>query len=119
MERVLPPDDIPPENFFRCWVPEAVAGDSQRRERLGDTEATIVFELTGEDGGVYTIEVASGSVVGRVGEAADPDLRVQLDVSTWRKLNRGELSAPEALLKRKLHIRGNFLLGLKLHLILG
>ena len=100
-------------------MPDAVAGDSERRDRLGDTQATIVFELSGDGGGAYTIEVAGGVVVGREGAAPDSDLRVQLDVSTWRELNRGELSAPEALLKRRLHIRGNFLLGLKLHLILG
>ncbi len=119
MQRVRPPDDILPARFFLSWVPEAVAGDSERRERLGDTEATIVFELTGDEGGVYTMEIAAGRVVGREGAAPDPDLRVQLDVATWRKLNRGEISAPEALLKRKLHLRGSFLLGLKLNLILG
>ena len=40
-------------------------------------------------------------------------------VDTWRALNRGELSAPEALLRRKVHLAGDMLLALKLHLILG
>jgi putative sterol carrier protein len=42
-----------------------------------------------------------------------------VDVETWRALNRGELSAPEALLRRRLRISGNLVLALKLHLILG
>jgi hypothetical protein len=44
---------------------------------------------------------------------------VRLGVDTWRALNRGDISAPEALLRRRVHIEGSFLLALKLHLILG
>jgi putative sterol carrier protein len=100
-------------------VPETVAADSERRRRLADTDATVVFDLSGEGGGLFTLEIAGGEVHGREGAAASPDLKVQLDVATWRDLNSGEISAPEALLKRKLHFEGSFLLGLKLHLILG
>ena len=100
-------------------VPEAVACDRDRQERLGDLRATVVFELFGAEGGVYTVEIDAGRVHGREGAAPEPDLHVRLDVETWRMLNRGELSAPEALLRRKLHFTGSFLLGLKLHLILG
>jgi hypothetical protein len=31
----MPPDDISPEEFFTRWVPQAVASDPARRERLG------------------------------------------------------------------------------------
>jgi len=47
------------------------------------------------------------------------DLRVRVDLATWRELNAGTLSAPEALLRRRLHFHGNWLLAIKLHLILG
>ena len=47
------------------------------------------------------------------------DLRVRIDVATWRALNRGEIAAPEAVLRRRLTMEGDFLLGLKLHLILS
>ena len=56
---------------------------------------------------------------GTEGPVENPDLRVLIDVDTWRKLNSGDISAPEALLKRKVKLHGDFLLGLKLHLILG
>jgi len=78
-----------------------------------------VFELSGPEGGVYTLRIENGQVEGREGATEKPDLRVHLDVATWRRLNRGETSAPEATLKRELRFEGNFLLGLKLHLILG
>jgi len=62
---------------------------------------------------------ADGTVSGREGRTDAPDLTVHVDVPTWRALNRGEISAPEALLRRRLRISGNLVLALKLHLILG
>ena len=119
MERIAPPDDISPLEFFTRWVPDAVAGDVLRQKRLAGTDARIVFELTGDGGGHYTVHIFGGRVRGVAGSVENPDLRVSVGVETWRRLNRGELSAPEALLKRKVKLHGDFLLGLKLHLILG
>ncbi len=121
MERARPPEDITPLEFFSQWVPAAVATDERRRRKLGTTEATIVFELEGleGEGGVFSIRVSGGEVRGQAGAEASPDLRVVLDVATWRQLNRGTLAAPEALLRRRLRLEGDFVLGLKLHLILG
>jgi putative sterol carrier protein len=47
------------------------------------------------------------------------DLRLELDVATWRALNDGSLSAPEAFLRRRLRVQGDFTLALKLQLIIG
>ncbi len=119
MERARPPADILPSDFFLRWVPESVAQDVERQQRLGDTQATVVFDLAGPEGGSYTVRIENGRVEGREGAAEDPDLKVHLDVATWRRLNNGETSAPEAVLKRQLRFEGSFLLGLKLHLILA
>jgi len=119
MERAKPPPDISPRDFFTRWIASAVAGDAERRRRLGDTEATIVFDLKGPDGGCFTVRIGASEVVGSDGNTDSADLRVTLDVATWRQLNTGELKAPEALLKRRVRLQGDFLLGLKLHLILG
>ena len=119
MERIAPPDDIEPLEFFTRWVPEAVSGDEARRTRLDGIQARIVFELSGTGGGSYTLDIAGGSVQGAEGAVEDPDLRVVVDIDTWRALNRGDVSAPEAMVKRKLKLHGDFVLGLKLHFILG
>lgn len=119
MERAKPPEDIPPEVFFTEWVPASVAADASRGRQLGTTQAEIVFALTGEGGGDFTLAIDAGTVVGRAGRAESADLVVTVDVPTWRGLNRGDLSAPEALLKRRVHLAGDFVLALKLHLILG
>jgi putative sterol carrier protein len=117
--RAKPPVDISPLEFFTEWVPASVRNDPARRAKLDRTEATIVFDLQGEGGGTFRLRVEAGSVSGRPGDDSAADLRVHVDVQTWRMLNAGDLSAPEALLRRRLKLEGDFLLGLKLHLILG
>jgi putative sterol carrier protein len=118
-ERARPPEDIAPGEFFTRWIVNAVNTDEDRRNRLGDTKAVIEFELTGEQGGYFTVHIADGKVAGQVGPSERADLRVSVDIATWRALNRGDISAPEALLRRRVRTTGSFLLGLKLHLILG
>jgi len=117
--RARPPDDIAPHDFFTRWIAEAVSGDDQRRARLGSTDASIEFELSGDGGGTFTVRIQEGRVFGMAGPSEAPDLRVRVDVVTWRALNRGEISAPEAVLRRRVRLHGDMLLGLKLHLILG
>ena len=118
-ERARPPDDITPREFFTRWIPDTVAGDHDRRRRLGDTRATIVFVFAEETISDFTVHIADGTVHGIEERHASPDLEVRVDETTWRKLNRGELSAPEAALRRRVRLSGDLVLALKLHLILG
>jgi len=119
MPRAFPPADIAPAEFFTRWLPSVVAADAERRAQLGDTRATIVFELEGEGGGAYHVRIANGEVRGFAGEPPRADLRVRVDVASWRALNAGTLSAPRALLQRRVHLSGNLVLAVKLHLIIG
>jgi putative sterol carrier protein len=118
-QRAVPPDDITPEEFFTRWVPRAVADDPERRRRLGERPLALEFRLEGDGGGVFSVHIVDGGIFGSVGGLDEADLRVRVDVETWRCLNRGELSAPEAFLRRRVHVSGNLLLAVKLHLILG
>ena len=118
-ERAVPPDDITPEAFFTRWVPEAIASDPERRARLGGGPIALEFELEGEGGGLFALQIADSAVHGSTGASPDANLHIRLDVDTWRALNRGEISAPEAFLRRRVHLSGNLLLAVKLHVILG
>ena len=118
-DRAIPPDDISPLEFFSRWVPESVARDQNRQRKLGNTQARIVFAFDEPEHGAYTIFVESGEVRGEPGRVVDPDLEIRIGIETWRSLNRGDMSAPEAALRRRLKFTGDALLALKLHLILG
>ena len=119
MARAIPPHDITPVAFFTEWIPDSVRSDETRRAQLAGTVAEIVFDLEGEGGGTFTISITAAGMSGRVGDVPEPDLRVRVDLVTWRALNAGSLAPPEAVLKRRLRLEGDLMLGLKLHTILG
>ena len=119
-DRAVPPGDIAPHDFFTRWVPEVVRADDGRRSRLAATRAVLEFHLVdAREGGVYALHIEEGEVHGRPGEAERADLRVRLDVATWRALNAGSLSAPEAFLRRRVRLEGDLRLAVMLHFILG
>ncbi len=118
-QRAVPPDDISPFDFFTRWVPERVAADEGRRHKLRNTEARIVFAFTEPEHGAFTIHIKAGFVRGEPDRIESPDLVVEIGMETWRSLNRGDISAPEAALRRRVKLSGDTLLALKLHLILG
>jgi putative sterol carrier protein len=118
-DRPVPPPEMDPLEFFTRWLPDVVAADPERRRRLADTNATLQFDLLGDGGGSFLLWVEAGSVRGEAGYAETVDLRLELDVATWRALNDGSLSAPEAFLRRRLRVQGSFPLALRLQLIIG
>ncbi len=118
-QRAKPPEDITPNEFFTSWLVEAVAADPERRARLGGAAARIHFALEGDGGGDFTVAVEDGRVSGSAGAPESPNLRVRLAVPTWRDLNRGSISAPEAMVRRRVKLEGDLLLAIKLHFILG
>jgi putative sterol carrier protein len=117
--RSTPPPDIAPAEFFTRWVPDVVDRDADRRARLGDTHAVLAFELVGDGGGHFHLTVREGTVAGLPGAPQVCDLQIRLDVTTWRELNSGALSAPEAFLRRRIQLTGDLRLAVKLHLIIG
>jgi len=118
-DRARPPADIAPADFFRSWAPEAVRTDPERRKKLENTRARIQFDLSGDGGGLYWLELADGDVRGGDGAIREPELTLLTDVDTWRKLNAGEIKAPTAVMKGKLKFQGSMYLALKIHFIIG
>ena len=118
-ERARPPQDIAPAEFFRRWAPDAVRTDPERRKRLENLRARIQFDLAGDGGGLYWLEIGDGNVRGGDGAVPEPDLVLSTDVDTWRKLNAGEIKAPTAVMKGKLRFQGSMYLALRIHFIIG
>ena len=118
-DRARPPADIAPADFFRAWAPDAVHSDPDRRKKLDGLRARIQFDLAGEGGGLYWLEIADGEVRGGEGRLDEPDLLLNTDLETWRKLNAGDIKAPTAVMKGKLRFHGSMYLALRIHFIIG
>jgi len=118
-ERARPPADIAPAEFFSSWAPDAVRTDPDRRKKLDGLRARIQFDLAGDGGGLYWLEIADGDVRGGDGRLEEADLVLATDLETWRKLNAGEIKAPTAVMKGKLRFHGSMYLALRIHFIIG
>ena len=92
-----------------------LADGTKIRRQVGDA----YFELAGDGGGPFWLELCDGAIRGDSGRLDAPDLVLSTDLETWRKLNAGELKAPTAVMKGRLRFQGSMYLALKIHFILG
>jgi pimeloyl-ACP methyl ester carboxylesterase/putative sterol carrier protein len=84
--------------------PEAVNGLAAEWElRLGDA--------------VFTVAVARGACKAREGPSDAPASRVTTDLGTWLALDEGRLTGTDALIDRRLAVRGNLDLAARLQIL--
>jgi putative sterol carrier protein len=63
--------------------------------------------LTLKEGGTYHFIVKDNNITVHEGELPNPDMMIQSDEDTIRKLFLEEMNAASALLKRKLKVKGS------------
>ncbi|HSD22987.1 MAG TPA: SCP2 sterol-binding domain-containing protein [Solirubrobacterales bacterium] len=67
---------------------------------------SVAYELVGEGGGSWRVEVDDGSVRVERGLGEDPDALVRIRYSDWLKLLSGELTPPDAMRLGKTEVEG-------------
>ncbi len=83
-------------------------------ERGGDLQATYLFDLEGDGGGQWTLQIAGRQCRSSEGLLRHDDVRFTTRPAHWIDLQTKELSPLWALLTRRLRIKGSFGLALKL-----
>ena len=68
-------------------------------EAAGDLTATIQFDITGTDPGIYHLHITKGECTFHTGPADEPTLTVDTPSDVWLKISRGELSGQDALMQ--------------------
>ena len=86
------------------FVPEKAAG----------VDATILFELSGDNGGSYWIAVADGEAETGAGAAVNAAVTVRCSADDWVAVATGELNAMQAFMTGRLKIQGDMGLAMKL-----
>jgi len=75
------------------------------REAIKDWERTALLML--KEGSEYHFIVKDNTITVHQGGLDEPDMKIQSDEDTIRKLFLEEMSAASALLKRKLKVKGS------------
>jgi len=85
------------EAMPRAFVPERAKG----------LKATYQFELTGEGGGNWVLEIANQQCQVREGVAGKPDATISLAAADYVALVKGELDPIGVFMRGRLKIKGN------------
>ena len=84
-----------------------------------DLNATIQFDLDGENGGLYWVQMGDGQVFSGSGQADNPEMTLKALADDWAALVAGELNPMQAFMSGRLKIQGNMNLAMKLQTLLG
>ena len=80
----------------------------------GDLDATIQFDLTGDDGGLWAVAIADGVCKVNEGTASSPDLTLTMAADDFMAMNRGELNPMNAFMAGKIKLQGDMGLAMKI-----
>ena len=86
-------------------------------EKAADINATILFDLSGDNGGLYWIKIADGVATTGHGEVGDPVMTVRASADDWHAVATGQMNAMQAFMSGKLKILGDMGLAMKMQTI--
>ena len=99
-------DDI--KNLFPILVDRFIP------EKAVGVAATIVFDLSGENGGKFWLKLDQGEISGGEGDAVDAAMTLRASADDWYAVATGELNAMQAFMTGKVKIDGDMSLAMKL-----
>ncbi|NLY92420.1 MAG: SCP2 sterol-binding domain-containing protein [Myxococcales bacterium] len=100
---------------FTETIPKNIARDPERARSVG---AVYLFRITGEGGGVWTVDLKNepGVIEGETGEA---DCVIECTSETWRRMSDQPASAMQFFFQGEIQVTGNAMLAMKLQSVIA
>lgn len=86
--------------------------------RLQGFKGVVLFDLSGEGGGKWTLTFADGSVKVEQGEAASPNVTLSMSAPDFVAMANGELNPVSAFMQGKIRVSGDMAMAMRLQSIL-
>ncbi len=102
-----------PKEFMDTVLPEKLSDG----EKLKGLDLALQFNITGDDGGDWVLEIKDQKAAVREGSVEKPKITMKMKDSDYVKLVNGELSGQKAFMSGKLKFKGDMNTGMKLQKI--
>jgi putative sterol carrier protein len=83
-------------------------------EKAQGVDATLQFDLTGDNGGQYWIRINDGKCESGQGRAENPKMTLKATADDWAAVINGALNPIQAFMSGKIKIQGDTGMALKL-----
>jgi putative sterol carrier protein len=93
--------------------------ESADAEKLRGLDATILFDVSGEEGGQWTVRINDGQVSLEEGQAESPTITVAAAAKDLKALVKGDLNPMAAFMQGKLKVKGDMSAAMQLQKLFG
>ena len=103
-----------PENaqeLFNTQVPEAIAKFPDKAKEIG---AVYLFKITGDDGGTWTVDLASATPSCTSGDKGNAQCTIEVAHSDFKEMLKNPALGMQLYFQGKLRVTGNPMLATKL-----
>ena len=83
-------------------------------EKASGINATILFDLSGDNGGFFWIKIGDGAAESGEGEVEDSAMTLKANADDWFAVATGQTNAMQAFMTGKLKILGDMGLAMKI-----
>lgn len=83
-------------------------------DKAQGVNAIVQFELTGDDGGNFWLDIADGGITAHDGVAPSPKTTIKSTAEDYVKIATGEMNGMQAVMSGKLKISGDMGVAMKM-----
>ncbi|MBE2221776.1 MAG: SCP2 sterol-binding domain-containing protein [Anaerolineae bacterium] len=88
-------------------------------EKAGDLNASVVFDLSGDGGGSWTVTVADGKCDVQEGASDSPTATIKMAASDYEAMTSGNLNPMMAFMSGKIKVDGDLNTVMKFQTLFG